>query len=114
MLKIDKNIILQNINMRDEIGDIIQDLKEATGENVFFDDSRFWTLGFKNLNTGEYFGIQRPYLGGGVRGAMRSNLEDDDTREIFKIALEQIEKLYNCGYENCETWDRPSGVLLNN
>lgn len=105
------NIILENIQSYDEIDDVIQDLQDATGQKVFFDDSRAWTLAYKD-DAGDYFGVQRGYLGGGVRGPIKTNL-DGDEYTIFKAGLEKIESIINAGFEDAESWDCPTGVLLN-
>lgn len=108
----DTKIIIENINSRDEIDDVIQDLRDATGQSVFFDDSRAWSLLYQDRD-GDYHGVQRGYLGGGVRGPIKTNL-DGDEYTIFKTGLEKIESIINSGFENDESWDRPTGVLLNN
>lgn len=75
-----------------DIDYIIEALEEKTGhKNIFFDDSRMWTLGYRE--NGSVYGVQRGYLGGGVRGAIRSNIEDEEKREAFTQALKDIDEM---------------------
>lgn len=103
--------IIENVESSIEIDEVIELLREVTGEKVFFDDSRMWTLGYRDDDTGTYYGAQRGYLGGGMRGAIRTNLSGDPA-ELFTAALLKIEEIYNSGYEEDPVWDRPTGVLL--
>jgi len=103
--------IIENVKSSIEIDEVLDLLREVTGEKVFFDDSRMWTLGYRDADTGEYYGTQRGYLGGGMRGAIRTNLSGD-LAELFTAALLKIEEIYNSGYEEDPVWDRPTGVLL--
>lgn len=96
--------------MFDEIDDVILSLKEKYGDSVFFDDSRMWTLGYRV--DGKVFGVQRPYLGGGVRGGIRSNIEDEKVRDDFRSALLDIEYIINKPTEGMESWEQNTGVLL--
>lgn len=93
-----------------EIDVIIEKLSEKYGVKVFFDDSRLWTLAYKD-SAGDYFGVQRPYLGGGVRGAIRSNLEGE-MREDFEKAMKDIEAVINHDTADGEVWEQNTGVLL--
>lgn len=93
-----------------EIQEIIENLEKLVGESVFWDDSRMWTLGYRK--DGRVFGVQRGYLGGGVRGAIRSNIEDEGVREAFTKALKDIEAIYNADTEGLESWEQNTGVLL--
>lgn len=101
---------IENIKQSAEIDEVLDLLRDATGERVFFDDSRMWTLGYRDQNTGSYYGAQRGYLGGGMRGPIRTNL-DGEIGELFTVALLKIEEIYNSGYEEDPVWDRPTGVL---
>lgn len=91
------------------INEVIERLNEKYGVNVFFDDSRMWTLGYKDDEG--YHGVQRPYLGGGVRGAIRSNMKGQEL-EDFKSALLDIEHIINSDTEGLESWEQNTGVLL--
>ncbi len=93
----------------EEIEVIVNDLSKKYGVDVFFDDSRMWTLGYKDEDG--YHGVQRPYLGGGVRGAIRSNLEGQKF-EDFRSALLDIEHVINSDTEGLESWEQNTGVLL--
>lgn len=94
------------------INNIIEQLEEKTGhKDIFFDDSRMWTLAYKDSD-GDYFGVQRAYLGGGIRGAIRSNIKDEDEREIFTKALKDIESVINEETAGLESWEQNTGVLL--
>lgn len=93
-----------------EIQEIIENLENLVGESVFWDDSRMWTLGYRK--DGQVFGVQRGYLGGGVRGSIRSNIEDEGVREAFTKALKDIEAIYNADTEGLESWEQNTGVLL--
>lgn len=91
---------------------IIEDLQEKTGhKNIFFDDSRWWTLGYRDEDDTVY-GVQRGYLGGGIRGNIKSNIEDEDERALFTQALRDIESAINAGQDDCESWEKNTGVLL--
>lgn len=79
----------------EEIEVIVNDLSKKYGVDVFFDDSRMWTLGYKDEDG--CHGVQRPYLGGGVRGAIRSNLEGQKF-EDFRSALLDIEQKLGTKY----------------
>lgn len=93
-----------------EIDEIIEELTDLVGSPVFWDDSRMWTLGFRK--DGVVYGVQRGYLGGGVRGSIRSNIEDDNIREEFVNGLKEIEAIYNRDTEGLESWEQNTGVLL--
>ena len=91
---------------------IIENLEEKTGhKNIFFDDSRMWTLGYRD-ESGCVYGVQRGYLGGGVRGAIKSNIEDEDERALFTQALKDIESAINEETQGLESWEQNTGVLL--
>lgn len=96
------------------IDEVINKLSEKTGQQVFFDDSRMWTLGYKDKDSGEYFGAQRGYMGGGVRGSIRTHAPEDNPeyRDLFKTALEEIESIINSDTEGMESWEQNTGVLL--
>jgi hypothetical protein len=51
-----------------------------------------------------------------MRGGICSNGRAKDNSlelaKLFEDALEQIENLYNSGYEDAESWEQPTGVLL--
>ena len=86
---------------------------------IYFDDSRSWSLYINGSDLDldvNKFGAYRNYLGGGMRGGIGSNGRAEDKTlelaELFEKALEQIENLYNSGYEECEIWEQPTGVLL--
>ena len=90
-----------------------------TADNIFFDDSRAWSLYTygSNINQPVYkFGAYRNYLGGGIRGSIQHNGDDaHDTYELgclFASTLAEIERLYNQGYEDSPSWEQPTGVLL--
>lgn len=93
------------------IEEVIEKISKISGQRVFFDDSRMWALGYKDAD-GNYFGVQRPYLGGGVRGSIRSNIEDVDLRKAFTDALLEIESIINEGCEDLPSWEQNTGVLL--
>lgn len=93
------------------IDNIIENLEYKTGiETIFWDDSRMWTLGYRE--DGLVYGVQRGYLGGGVRGSIRSNIEDESTRELFAQALRDIEGVYNQDTQGLPSWEQNTGVLL--
>lgn len=104
----------------DELAEKAEELGfELSADRIYFDDSRGWSLyvygGDLDLAVGK-FGAYRNYLGGGVRGSICSNGRAKDNTlelaELFEDALEKIEKVYNQGYEDMETWEQPTGVLL--
>lgn len=92
---------------------------ELNADRIYFDDSRSWSLyvnGYDlDLDVGK-FGAYRNYLGGGMRSGICSNGRKQDNTlelaELFEKALEKIENLINSGYEDCESWEQPTGVLL--
>ena len=51
-----------------------------------------------------------------MRSGICSNGRAEDNTielaELFEKALERIENLYNSGYEDAESWEQPTGVLL--
>jgi hypothetical protein len=108
-----ENIIENLVNEAEELG------FELDANRIYFDDSRSWSLYINgsdlDLNVNK-FGAYRNYLGGGMRSGICTNGRAEDNTlelaELFKTALEQIENLYNSGYEECETWEQPTGVLL--
>jgi hypothetical protein len=92
---------------------------ELDTNRIYFDDSRAWSLYVcgDDLDLPVYkFGAYRNYLGGGMRsGICHNGRKQENTlelAELFVEALEQIEALYNTGYEEDEEWDKPTGVLL--
>ena len=98
----------------DEVFELVQ---RAAGVCVFFDDSRAWSLystekphDEKTPGEASKYGAWRPYLGGGVRGAINCNLTGG-LRDLFVAALRQIEAIIN---EDCgpEPWEKNTGVLL--
>ena len=93
-----------------EVQEVIEKLEKLVGVPVFWDDSRMWTLGFRL--DGLVFGVQRGYMGGGVRGSIRSNIEDEKLREAFVNGLKEIEGIYNRETEGLESWEQNTGVLL--
>ena len=96
------------------IEEVINRLSEKTNQNVFFDDSRMWTLGYKDKDSGIYYGSQRGYLGGGVRGSIRVSVpeENPEYEELFKSGLLEIESIINSDTEDLESWEQNTGVLL--
>ena len=92
------------------IDELIKQLEEKTGRRVFFDDSRMWTLGYREGGT--TYGVQRGYLGGGIRGAIRSNIKDEEERELFAQTLKDIEATINEETAGLESWEQNTGVLL--
>ena len=96
------------------IEEVINNLSEKTGQEVFFDDSRMWTLGYKDKDTGSYYGAQRGYLGGGVRSGIRTKApkENPEYEDLFKKALEEIESIINSDTQGLESWEQNTGVLL--
>ena len=108
-----ENIIEDLVNKAEELG------FELNANRIYFDDSRSWSLyicGYDLDLDVNKFGAYRNYLGGGVRSGICSNgrVEDNtlELAELFEKALEQIENLYNSGYEEAESWELPTGVLL--
>lgn len=98
----------------DEVFELIQ---TAAGVRVFFDDSRAWSLysidkphDEKTPGEASKYGAWRPYLGGGVRGAINCNLTGG-LRDLFVAALNQIEAIINLD-DGDEPWEKPTGVLL--
>ena len=88
-------------------------------EQIYFDDSRSWSLYINGSDLDldvNKFDAYRNYLGGGMRSGICSNGRAEDNTlelaELFEKALEKVESLYNSGYEDCESWDMPTGVLL--
>ena len=108
-----ESIIENLVSKADELG------FELDSQSIHFDDSRSWSLyvhGFAlNLPVNK-FGAYRNYLGGGVRSGICSNGRAEDNTlelaELFEKALKEIENLYNGGYEDAESWELPTGVLL--
>ena len=108
-----ENIIENLVNDADELG------FELNADRIYFDSSRSWSLyicGYDLDLDVNKFGAYRNYLGGGMRSGICSNGRAEDNTlelaELFERALEQIENLYNSGYEECESWEQPTGVLL--
>lgn len=92
---------------------------ELNADRIYFDDSRSWSLYVSGSDLGldvSKFGAYRNYLGGGVRSGICSNGRKQDNTlelaELFEKGLEEIENLINSGYEDCESWEQPTGVLL--
>ena len=88
-----------------------------TPNDIIFDDSRAWSLyiyGATIDHPSYKFGAYRNYLGGGVRGALTHNGTDDtyDLGQLFADTLSAIEDIINSGYEDAESWELPTGVLL--
>ena len=108
-----ESIIEDLVNKAEELG------FELNANRIYFDDSRSWNLyicGYDlDLNVNK-FGAYRNYLGGGMRSGICSNGRAEDNTielaELFEKALERIENLYNSGYEDAESWEQPTGVLL--
>lgn len=102
------------------IEDIIEDLENTLNCDVYLDTSRSWSLYTQDpkYTKGQVnkIGAFRGYLGGGIRGHLEHNGRKEygtlTIGELFYNALTRIEELYNQGYEEEETWDRPSGILL--
>ena len=108
-----ENIIEDLVNEAEELG------FELNANRIYFDDSRSWSLyicGYDLDLDVNKFGAYRNYLGGCVRGGICSNGRAEDNTielaELFEKALERIENLYNSGYEDAESWEQPTGVLL--
>lgn len=98
----------------DELFELVQ---QAAGVRVYFDDSRAWSLystekphDEKTPGEAAKYGAYRAYLGGGVRGAIQTNLTGG-LGDLFVAALQQIEAIIN---EDCgpEPWEKNTGVLL--
>lgn len=92
---------------------------ELDADRIYFDDSRSWSLYVSGSDLGldvGRFGAYRNYLGGGVRSGICSNGRKQDNTlelaELFEKGLEEIENFINSGYEDCESWEQPTGVLL--
>ena len=116
-----------NVDFEFEFENIIEDLVNDASElgfelnpnRIYFDDSRSWSLyicGYDLDLDVNKFGAYRNYLGGGMRSGICSNGRAVDNTlelaELFERALESIENLYNSGYEDCESWEQPTGVLM--
>ena len=108
-----ESIIEDLVNKADKLG------FELNPNRIYFDDSRSWSLyiyGYDLALDVNKFGAYRNYLGGGMRSGICSNGRAEDNTlelaELFEKALEQIENLYNSGYEECESWEQLTGVLL--
>lgn len=92
---------------------------DFTGE-VYFDDSRAWSLYVKgdslNLPVSK-FGAYRNYLGGAVRDSIQHNgRAQDNTYELgeyFATQLQRIEDIINGDTADLPEWEQPTGVLLN-
>ena len=98
----------------DEVFELIQ---TAAGVRVFFDDSRAWSLysidkphDEKTPGEAAKYGAYRAYLGGGVRGAIQTNLTGG-LGDLFVAALRQIEAIINLD-DGDEPWEKSTGVLL--
>ena len=92
---------------------------DLTPEQIYFDDSRSWSLYVYGKTLGlscNKFGAYRNYHGGGCREAMEHNGRHQDNTyelgELFKDALLDIEALINEGYEDADPWELPTGVLM--
>ena len=88
-------------------------------EQIYFDDSRSWSLYVYGSVLGlscNKFGAYRNYHGGGCRDAMEHNGRGQDNTvelgEAFKYALFAIEALINESYEDADPWELPTGVLM--
>ena len=88
-------------------------------EQIYFDDSRSWSLYVYGKTLGlscNKFGAYRNYHGGGCRDAMEHNGRGQENTyelgEAFKTALFAIEALINEGYEDADSWELPTGVLM--
>lgn len=88
-------------------------------EQIYFDDSRSWSLYVYGKTLGlscHKFGAYRNYHGGGCRDVMEHNgIGQENTYELgeaFKDALLKIEALINEGYEDVDPWELPTGVLM--
>lgn len=105
--------IIAKINAAASIDDVCEILGAACdGVSVFFEPSRRWCLAYHV--PGGLAGAYRPYMGGGVRGSICAATGDTDRNTIFAAGLARVEQLFNDGADDCEPWDLPSGVLLNN
>ena len=113
--------------MEEKYDEIIEELvKKAKqlgfklkSEQIYFDDSRSWSLYVYGRILGlscNKFGAYRNYHGGGCRDAMEHNGRDYENTyelgELFKNALLKIEALINEGYEDADPWELPTGVLM--
>lgn len=102
-----------------DIDDICAIVADFAGvKNVIFDDSRAWCLythdkpvNNKIQGYANKYGAYRAYLGGGVRGAMQTNLQGG-LSQIFATGLYQIEAIINNDCQGCESWEMNTGVLL--
>ena len=108
-----ENIIEDLVNEAEELG------FELNANRIYFDDSRSWSLyicGYDLDLDVNKFGAYRNYLGSGMRSGICSNGRAEDNTielaELFEKALERIENLYNSGYEDAESWEQLTGVLL--
>ena len=108
-----ESIIEDLVNKADELG------FELNANRIYFDDSRSWSLyicGYDLDLDVNKFGAYRNYLGGGMRSGICSNGRAEDNTlelaELFEKALERIENLYSSGYEDAESWEQPTGILL--
>ena len=114
MFEFDYEVIIEDlVNDAAELG------FELDANRIYFDDSRGWSLYIRGYDLDlpvNKFGAYREYLGGGVRGSICHNGREQENTlelgELFAKALEQIESAYNAGYEDAESWELPTGVLL--
>jgi len=104
-----KTFSIKKINSCVDIAEVLAEAARQTGERVFFDDSRAWSVFY--YVPGGKAGAFRNYLGGGVRGAICGACRTKAESEFFVAVLKRIEVLYNEGAEDAEVWDKPSGVL---
>ncbi|MCQ2075971.1 MAG: hypothetical protein MJZ20_02910 [Bacteroidaceae bacterium] len=101
---------MEKLTYCETINDVLDLVTEVTGCEAFWDDSRWWTLGIKR--DGITYGAQRPYLGGGMRGGIRTRAIDDEEAAFLKEALVTIESIINQDTEGMESWEQNTGVLL--
>ena len=110
---------IEQVKQSWDIYEVCELVQAVLGSEVFFDDSRAWSLYTREKPQAEKtpgyaakYGAWRGYLGGGVRGSMNTNLTGE-LGQLFLAALGQIEDIIN---QDCdpEPWEKNTGVLLNN
>ena len=107
---------LEQIQRAARIDDICASLEKCLNCNIFFDSSRAWSLytlqkPVNNIPDCGKYGAYRSYLGGGIRGPIKTNLPGE-LGELFITALRNIEDLINQENPDCEEWEKQTGVLL--
>lgn len=111
---------MKTFKRQNTIEAVIEELEKDLNCEVYFDDSRAWSLytydeKYTKGKVGK-FGAYRDYLGGGIRGNLKNNGRADygtsTSGKLFESALKRIEEIYNQGYEDSESWEKPTGVIL--